>query len=402
MKTYMFPGQGSQARGMGGSLFDAFPELTAKADAVLGYSIKELCLNDPQRELGKTQFTQPALYVVNALSYYKRIQDTGETPDYLAGHSLGEFNALLAAECFDFETGLKLVKKRGELMSQATEGAMAAIVNATRDQIEALLKEKGLDNVDIANYNTPLQIVISGPVADIAACQEIFQFDRVMYMPLKTSGAFHSRLMIPAQQKFEAFLKKRKFSKPKIPVIANLTAQAYPDGAVVDYLSRQICSTVLWSDTIHHLMSLSDEMAFIEIGHGDVLAKMILKIKQIAAKAAAEQATSVPVPTPAQTPASEKQVAQSADAVSAPAANAVSAAGGDHSDRFALAEQKVAAWNSRHPVGASVKSLVADHGDLTTRTPAVVLFGHRAAVYMEGFNGYFDLDELSLDEVSVA
>ena len=405
MKTYMFPGQGSQARGMGGSLFDAFPELTAKADAVLGYSIKELCLNDPQRELGQTQFTQPALYVVNALSYYKRLQDTGETPDYLAGHSLGEFNALLAAECFDFETGLKLVKKRGELMSQATEGAMAAIVNATRDQIEALLKKHGLDNVDIANYNTPLQIVISGPVADIAACQEIFQFDRVMYMPLKTSGAFHSRLMIPARQKFEAFLKKRKFAKPKIPVIANLTAQAYPDSAVVEYLSRQISSTVLWSDTIHHLMSLSDDMTFIEIGHGDVLAKMILKIKQIAAKAAAEQA--LPVPPPASATAAETTeslpVAPApasapalAPAPPAPMATATAAdAGTANSDRFALAEQKVAAWNSRHPVGSGVKSLVAEHGDLTTRTPAMVLFGHRAAVYMEGFNGYFDLDELA-------
>ena len=389
MKTYMFPGQGSQARGMGGSLFDEFPELTAKADSVLGYSIKELCLNDPQRELSNTQFTQPALYVVNALSYYKRIQDTGETPDYLAGHSLGEFNALLAAECFDFETGLKLVKKRGELMSQATEGAMAAIVNATRDQIEALLKEKGLDNVDIANYNTPLQIVISGPVADIAACQEIFQFDRVMYMPLKTSGAFHSRLMIPAQQKFEAFLKKRKFSKPKIPVIANLTAQAYPNGAVVEYLSKQICSTVLWSDTIHHLMSLSDEMAFIEIGHGDVLAKMILKIKQIAAKAAADK-----VP-PAPAPVAEKTDSPSAETAPPLSVKAAVDAGSAHGDRVALAEQKVASWNSRHPIGTRAKSLVAEHGDLTTRTSATLLFGHRAAVYMEGFNGYFDLDELT-------
>ncbi len=399
MKTYMFPGQGSQARGMGGDLFDAFPQLTAKADEVLGYSIKELCLEDPRRELGKTQFTQPALYVVNALSYYKRIQDTGETPDYLAGHSLGEFNALLAAECFDFETGLKLVKKRGELMSEATQGAMAAIVNATRDQIEALLKEKGLSNVDIANYNTPLQIVISGPTADIAACQEIFQFDRVMYVPLNTSGAFHSRLMIPAKQKFEAFLKKRKFSKPKIPVIANLTAKPYPNGAVVEYLSKQISSTVLWSDTIHHLMSLSDAMEFVEIGHGDVLAKMIVKIRQIAAKAAAEQ-----TPPPAQT--AEKSEVPKADAIVAASANAAKDAGvanaesngGAHGDRFALAEQKVAAWNSRHPVGTGVKSLVAEHGALITRTPAVVLFGHRAAVYMEGFNGYFDLDELSLDD----
>lgn len=388
MKTYMFPGQGSQARGMGGSLFDAFPELTAKADAVLGYSIKELCLNDPQRELGKTQFTQPALYVVNALSYYKRIQDTGETPDYLAGHSLGEFNALLAAECFDFETGLKLVKKRGELMSQATDGAMAAIVNATRDQIEAILKEKGFDNVDIANYNTPLQIVISGPAADIAACQEIFQFDRVMYVPLNTSGAFHSRLMIPSRQKFEAFLKKRKFSKPKIPVIANLTAQAYPDGAVVEYLSRQIHSTVLWSDTIHHLMSLSDEMEFIEIGHGDVLAKMILKIKQIAAKAAADNVAPVTVPVPVE----PERVAAAAPP---PSVTVAADAGSANVDRFALAEQKVAAWNSGHPIGTRVRSRVVEQGDLTTRTPAMVLFGHRAAVYMDGFNGYFDLDELS-------
>lgn len=388
MKTYMFPGQGSQARGMGGSLFDAFPELTAKADAVLGYSIKELCLNDPQRELGKTQFTQPALYVVNALSYYKRIQDTGETPDYLAGHSLGEFNALLAAECFDFETGLKLVKKRGELMSQATDGAMAAIVNASRDQIEAVLKEKGFDNVDIANYNTPLQIVISGPAADIAACQEIFQFDRVMYVPLNTSGAFHSRLMIPSRQKFEAYLKKRKFSKPKIPVIANLTAQAYPDGAVVEYLSKQIHSTVLWSDTIHHLMSLSDEMEFIEIGHGDVLAKMILKIKQIAAKAAADNAAPVTVPVPV-------EPARVAAAASPPSVTVAADAGGANNDRFALAEQKVAAWNSGHPIGTRVRSRVVEQGDLATRTPAMVLFGHRAAVYMEGFNGYFDLDEIS-------
>jgi len=403
MKTYMFPGQGSQARGMGGDLFDAFPELTAKADAVLGYSIKELCLEDPRRELGKTQFTQPALYVVNALSYYKRIQDTGETPDYLAGHSLGEFNALLAAECFDFETGLKLVKKRGELMSEATQGAMAAIVNATREQIEAVLKEKGLGNVDIANYNTPLQIVISGPTADIAACQEIFQFDRVMYVPLNTSGAFHSRLMIPAKQKFETFLKKRKFSQPKIPVIANLTAKPYPNGAIVEYLSKQISSTVLWSDTIHHLMSLSDAMEFVEIGHGDVLAKMIVKIRQIAAKAAAEQA-----PPPAQ--AEEKSEVPNVDAAVAASASAAEDAGGAHGessrgardDRFALAERKVAAWNSRHPVGTGVKSLVAEHGALITRTPAVVLFGHRAAVYMEGFNGYFDLDELSLDEHSAA
>lgn len=101
LNTFMFPGQGSQAKGMGGALFDRFADLTAQADAVLGYSIRALCVDDPRDELGRTQFTQPALYVVNALTYYAKCEDSGETPDFLAGHSLGEFNALLAAGCFD-------------------------------------------------------------------------------------------------------------------------------------------------------------------------------------------------------------------------------------------------------------------------------------------------------------
>jgi malonyl CoA-acyl carrier protein transacylase len=394
MKTYMFPGQGSQARGMGGELFDAFPALTAKADEVLGYSIRELCLEDPRKELNKTQFTQPALFVVNALSYCRRVEENGP-PDFLAGHSLGEFNALLAAECFDFETGLRLVKKRGELMSQATDGAMAAIVNATREQIEALLREKGLVNVDIANCNTPMQTVISGPAADIAACQDIFNVDRMMYVALNTSGAFHSRLMIPAAQKFEAFLKKRKFSKPKIPVIANITAKPYPDKAVVEYLSKQIHSSVLWSDSIHYLMSLSDDMEFVEVGHGDVLAKMILKIRQIAAKAAADKAPAAAPAAKSEPPATEAAPAEVGKPVTQAAATPAGTAGAG-ADRFAAAERKVADWNSRHPVGTRVRSLVTAQDTLATRTPAMVLFGHRAAVYMEGFNGYFDLDELSV------
>lgn len=393
MKTYMFPGQGSQARGMGGSLFDEFPELTDKADKILGYSIKELCLEDPRKELKNTQFTQPALYVVNALSYYKRIQQTGETPDYVAGHSLGEFNALLAAECFDFETGLKLVKKRGELMSQATDGAMAAIINATREQVETLLKENGFKNVDIANYNAPLQIVISGPADEIASCQSIFQFDNVMFVPLNTSGAFHSRLMKPAQSKFESFLKKRKFADPKLPVMANLTAKPYPKGVVVDYLSKQISSTVLWSDTIQSLLKISEEMEFLELGHGDVLTKMIANIKRQLAKAAGKTAPA-PRKTESQVPADNVAPTVAAvPAVEPPRTGATDAAAPEN--RFALAAQKVSAWNKRHPVGTKVKSLVMDYGELTTRTSAIELFGHRAAVYMEGYNGYFDLDEIA-------
>jgi malonyl CoA-acyl carrier protein transacylase len=110
-KTYLFPGQGSQKKGMGGDLFDEFPEITKKADEILGYSIKELCLNDPEKQLNKTQFTQPALYVVNTLSYLKKMKDGEKEPDFVAGHSLGEYNALQAAEVLTFEEGLRLVKK---------------------------------------------------------------------------------------------------------------------------------------------------------------------------------------------------------------------------------------------------------------------------------------------------
>ena len=113
MITYMFPGQGSQIKGMGENLFSKFPELTQKADAILGYSIKDICLNDPQKELNQTQFTQPAFYVVNALSYRSKIQQTGKKPDFVIGHSLGEYNALEASGGITFEDGLKLVQRRG-------------------------------------------------------------------------------------------------------------------------------------------------------------------------------------------------------------------------------------------------------------------------------------------------
>jgi malonyl CoA-acyl carrier protein transacylase len=388
MKTYMFPGQGSQARGMGGNLFDEFPEMTGRADEILGYSIKELCLSDPRRELGKTQFTQPALYVANALAYYKRLRETGETPDFVAGHSLGELSALHAAGCFDFETGLKLVAKRGELMSEATDGAMAAVVNVPRERIEAVLKQNGLDQVDVANLNAPGQVVISGPAADIAACQNVFRSDNATCIPLNTSGAFHSRLMIPSQERFERHLKSQRISDPKIPVIANLTARPYPQGRVVEYLSKQIRSTVLWSDSIAYLMSLSRTMEFVEIGHGDVLTKLVARIRQHAVKA--ESATSIPAAAEA---VDVRRDAEPGAKSEAPTGRAAAAA--TCSDRVALAERQVAAWNTRHRVGTRARSRAADHGDLITRTPAMVVLGRRAAVYMEGYKGYFDLDEIA-------
>ncbi|KAG9602524.1 hypothetical protein KCV01_g7179, partial [Aureobasidium melanogenum] len=229
----MFPGQGSQAKGMGGeALFDAFAAEVAQADDVLGYSIRELCLEDPRGELDHTRFTQPALFVVNALSFLARRRDGHAPPDYLAGHSLGEFNALHAAGCFDFVTGVRLVQKRGELMSRASGGAMAAVVNAEPDTIEATLRDNGLDRVYLANFNTPAQIVISGDREQVAAAQPLLQKGRVLVFPLKTSGAFHTPFMAEAKMEFEAFLATLSFADPSIPVVANVSALPYEAGTV--------------------------------------------------------------------------------------------------------------------------------------------------------------------------
>lgn len=360
MKTFMFPGQGSQIKGMGAPLFERFRQLTEQTDEILGYSIRELCVDDPRDELNHTRFTQPALFVVNALTYYAMHEDCGTTPDFLAGHSLGEFSALLAAGCFDFDTGVKLVKKRGELMALSEKGAMAAIVNASKEKIESVLAENGLTNVCIANYNTPAQIVISGLADEITKAEPLFQRDTMRFYPLNASGAFHSRFMQPARDTFAKFLKSFKFADPAIPVISNVTARPYESRKIADGLARQIVSTVRWCESIQYLLALAvergQEATFDELGPGDVLTRLVYTIRQPEQAAEVDGSSTAPAP---------------ADAAG-----------------------KVAKWNRLHPVGTRVKSSTLDYPDLETRSEAMVLFGHRAAVYMKGYNGYFDLDEL--------
>ncbi len=363
MKTFMFPGQGSQSKEMGAGLFERFPELTAKADAILGYSIRELCLEDPREELGKTQFTQPALYVVNALSYFSKVEESG-APDFLAGHSLGEFNALMAAGCFDFETGLRLVQKRGELMSKISGGAMAAIVNASREHIADVLKANGLNNVYMANFNAPLQTVISGLHAEVASAEPHFQMQgKIRFYPLATSGAFHSAYMTEAMEQFRAFLQDVPFAAPTIPVLANVTARPYQAGAILDTLASQIASTVRWSDSMQYLMGLAHARGvtpeFIECGHGDVLTRLAFTVKAQTSQAELEKLSAAHLPAP------------------------VGAAA------------KVNAFRKLFPVGSKMLSSAGGYGELETRTEPIVLFGHRAAVYMKGYKGYFDLDELT-------
>jgi trans-AT polyketide synthase/acyltransferase/oxidoreductase domain-containing protein len=275
MKAILFPGQGSQFKGMGKDVFALFPEQARIASEILGYSLEDLCLHDAQGLLSKTQYTQPALYVVNALHYMRQ---QGETPpDFLAGHSLGEYNALLAAGVFSFETGLRLVKKRGELMGAASGGGMAAVLGASAADIRTLLDEHGLAQIDIANLNTPTQTVIAGDKQAMDKAAELFARHQLRCVLLNVSAAFHSRFMQAAQAEFAEFLKAFAFAAPTIPVIANATARPYEPDRVADTLARQIASPVRWVDSIRYLMGRG-EIAFQEIG-STVLSKMVTEIK---------------------------------------------------------------------------------------------------------------------------
>jgi malonyl CoA-acyl carrier protein transacylase len=284
--AFVFPGQGSQRRGMGQGLFDEVREYTAvekDADTILGFSLRQLCLQDPANRLKETQFTQPALYVVNALHYYKAMSQ-GTRADYLAGHSLGEYNALLAAGSFDLLTGLRLVKKRGELMAQAKHGGMAAVIGLSASTIAKVIQDNGLTALDVANFNTSSQTVVSGPVDEIKRAGPFFdQAGARMYMPLPVSAAFHSRYMEDAARAFAGFLAPMYFAAPTLPVIANATAQPYPttnaSEAIKTLLVKQITHSVQWVQSTRCLISRGVTQ-FSEMGPGDVLTRLVHQILQ--------------------------------------------------------------------------------------------------------------------------
>ena len=275
---FVFPGQGSQSAGMGGELFDQFPELVKQADEVLGCSIKELCLDDPENRLNQTDYTQPALYVVNALTYLSKTENTDFRPDFVVGHSLGEYNALFTAGVFDFITGLKLVQKRGQIMVKVTGGGMAAVIGMQPDKIKQVLKDASFESIDIANLNSPKQTVISGRKEDIDAVKTVFEDAGVrLFIPLKVSGAFHSRYMQDAQNEFADFLKNFEFQPVQIPVIANYTAAPYQNDETMNNMVQQISSPVRWVESIKYLKQ-QPEPEFEEIGPGNVLTKLIKQI----------------------------------------------------------------------------------------------------------------------------
>jgi malonyl CoA-acyl carrier protein transacylase len=285
MIAFVFPGQGSQQRGMGKGLFDEVPEYAAveeEVDSLLGYSLRKLCLEDPDNRLKETQFTQPCLYVVNALHYYKAVAQ-GRRPAYVAGHSVGEYNALLAAGAFDFLTGLRLTQRRGELMSRAKDGGMGAVVGLTAATVARVLEDHGLRTLDVANFNTPLQTVVSGPLADIARAGPLFEkAGAQLFVRLPVSAAFHSRYMADAAKVFADCLAPMSFAAPHIPVVANATAEPYPttdpSRSVKSLLVTQITHSVQWTGSVRFMLDRG-VTEFTEAGPGNVLTRLVQQIR---------------------------------------------------------------------------------------------------------------------------
>ncbi len=279
----MFAGQGAQTVGMGRDLaerFDAARDLFARADAQLGYALTEKMFDGPAAELTRTSVCQPALYV-HGLVCLELLKE--HVPDLeiagCAGLSLGEFTAHAAAGTFSFETGLDLVAKRGAFMEEATsatEGSMAALIGGEETDIRALAAKC---DVDVANLNAPGQIVVSGRKAGIAQVVAEAQDHGVrIAQELDVAGAYHSRLMMPAQEKLAEVLRGVPFRNPRVPVVCNVEAVevSEPD-EIRRTLEAQVSGSVRWSECVRHFLDRGETL-FIELGPGRILAGLMRRI----------------------------------------------------------------------------------------------------------------------------
>ena len=272
MKTaWIFPGQGSQILGMGIDLLpiDSAKKTFDRAAEILGWSVLDICQND-EVKLANTRYTQPCLYVVESI-LVDLLKQQGLTPDVVAGHSLGEYVALYAAGVFDFETGLQLVKRRAELMAQASEGGMTALLGFDRAQLEAAIADT--PDVVIANDNSAAQVVISGTAAGIATVVSQIKVKRAI--PLNVSGAFHSPMMATAATEFGHLLAAIDFDDAQIPVLSNVSPIATTKGSELkEHLNSQITGSVRWREISLQLPELGIKQA-LEVGPGKVLGGLI-------------------------------------------------------------------------------------------------------------------------------
>jgi [acyl-carrier-protein] S-malonyltransferase len=285
--AWIFPGQGSQSVGMGLDLYESFKsasEIFKQADASLGLSISTLCFEGPEDELQLTINTQPALLTVSYASL-KALEELNDgrlpVPDYVAGHSLGEYTALAAVNVLDFPTAVFLARERGRLMHEAGQrfpGAMAAVLGMDENILTDICRKT---STVIANYNTPGQLVISGTRDDISRASEMAKTGGASrVVPLQVSGAFHSPLMKPAQEALSKIIASLDFRKPDIPILANTTAQPLTTAdQVKNELINQLCNGVKWQQSVEYMIN-DGVSKFIEIGPGKVLTGLIKRINK--------------------------------------------------------------------------------------------------------------------------
>jgi [acyl-carrier-protein] S-malonyltransferase len=291
--AFVFPGQGSQAVGMGQDLCDAFAiarELFEAADDALGFPLSRLVRDGPDAELRLTANAQPAILLVSIAAY----RVLGLTPAAVAGHSLGEYSALVAAGALEFRDAIVLVHRRGRYMQEAVpdaSGIMLALIGAEPDAIAQAIAADG-GAVDIANYNAPGQIVIAGERA--AARRVAAQCGARQAIELPVSAPFHCRLMQPAEQRLRADLARLRFADPQLVFYNNVDARRVTTAAAVrDGLARQVTGSVRWTESVQRLIADDGIRAFVEVGPGSVLSGLIRRIDRGVERLAAGDCTSV-------------------------------------------------------------------------------------------------------------
>ena len=283
--AYVFPGQGSQMIGMGGDLYQSSATAKAvfdEADSALGYPISQLCFRGPEEELQQTIYAQPAIMTVSVACLRAAIEAMGDDaihPAFVAGHSLGEYSALVAAEVLDFAEAVRLVRERGRLMHEAgliRPGGMAALIGLDETCVAEICLEPG---VEIANFNSPGQIVISGPKEALAQAMDLARARGACHaIPLNVSGAFHSALMEPVVDGMAKAVSQFNFRDPSIPVVINGTGQPVTSAeAIRAELIWQLRNSVQWQRSVEYMIE-AGVSTFVEIGPGHVLSGLIRRI----------------------------------------------------------------------------------------------------------------------------
>lgn len=285
MKTaFIFPGQGSQYVGMGKDIYDNFNEVKKifdESDESLGFPLSDLCFFGPEEELRKTKNTQPAI-LTHSISAFILLANKGIKPDCVAGHSVGEYSALVAAGSIQFSDAVKLVRIRGELMSEADSGSMLAILGLTKDEVlEICSKVSEFGIIEPANFNCPGQVVVSGESLAIdKAIDMIKTKGKGKVIQLSVSGPFHSSLMNDAGNKLKEYLKNINIKEAKIKIIANFNADyVKTPEEIKNALAKQVSNPVRWEETILRMLNDGVEK-FIEVGPGKVLSSLVKRIKK--------------------------------------------------------------------------------------------------------------------------